>query len=249
MYGLRVSKLTANFHFWMNYHFKCYCECVCRCGHPRSPNLKQTRMDQEGDQDTRGDTESSRGVVATVTSIFGPVVANIHLYMITSQQFHWSTVLICLPSSHRDLWSEINWLLVGFGQQVCLPVAPLCSVCLNQHTCPSAHRSSPNKKLKSSPAKPAGNSPTDKLASPTAQVKEEPGDAPPSQRRKNTAKQEVLRNQPTSEDAPSVLKERSRSTTGQTSVFTPDTKDSRDLDSDSTKYCVKAKQTSHWFVL
>uniref|UniRef100_A0A673WR44 DNA-(apurinic or apyrimidinic site) lyase n=1 Tax=Salmo trutta TaxID=8032 RepID=A0A673WR44_SALTR len=31
----------------------------------------------------------------------------------------------------RDLWSEICWLLVGFGQQVCLPVNPLCSVCLN----------------------------------------------------------------------------------------------------------------------
>ncbi|CAM4470455.1 unnamed protein product [Leuciscus chuanchicus] len=54
----------------------------------------------------------------------------------------------------RDLWSEINWLLVGFGQQVCLPVGPLCSVCLNQHTCPAAHRSSPSKKLKSSPASP-----------------------------------------------------------------------------------------------
>ncbi|KAG1955983.1 endonuclease III-like protein 1 isoform X2 [Pimephales promelas] len=54
----------------------------------------------------------------------------------------------------RDLWSEINWLLVGFGQQVCLPVGPLCSVCLNQHTCPAAHQSSPRKRLKSSPASP-----------------------------------------------------------------------------------------------
>lgn len=43
----------------------------------------------------------------------------------------------------RDLWHEINWLLVGFGQQVCLPVSPLCSTCLNQHTCPSAHAASP----------------------------------------------------------------------------------------------------------
>ncbi|XP_071389919.1 endonuclease III-like protein 1 isoform X1 [Centroberyx affinis] len=48
----------------------------------------------------------------------------------------------------RELWSEINWLLVGFGQQVCLPVSPLCSVCLNQHSCPSAHRASPAKKPK-----------------------------------------------------------------------------------------------------
>uniref|UniRef100_A0A8C5DU25 Endonuclease III-like protein 1 n=1 Tax=Gouania willdenowi TaxID=441366 RepID=A0A8C5DU25_GOUWI len=41
----------------------------------------------------------------------------------------------------REHWSEINWLLVGFGQQLCLPVNPLCSMCLNQHSCPSAHRS------------------------------------------------------------------------------------------------------------
>uniref|UniRef100_H3D989 Endonuclease III-like protein 1 n=1 Tax=Tetraodon nigroviridis TaxID=99883 RepID=H3D989_TETNG len=43
----------------------------------------------------------------------------------------------------RELWREINWLLVGFGQQVCLPVSPLCSVCLSQHHCPSAHKKSP----------------------------------------------------------------------------------------------------------
>lgn len=48
----------------------------------------------------------------------------------------------------RELWSEINWLLVGFGQQVCLPVNPLCSMCLNQYSCPSAHKCSPAKRLK-----------------------------------------------------------------------------------------------------
>lgn len=48
----------------------------------------------------------------------------------------------------RELWSEINWLLVGFGQQVCLPVSPLCSVCLNQHDCPSAHKNSPVRRPK-----------------------------------------------------------------------------------------------------
>ncbi|KAM6972511.1 endonuclease III-like protein 1 [Aplochiton taeniatus] len=48
----------------------------------------------------------------------------------------------------RDLWSEINWLLVGFGQQVCQPVSPLCSLCLNQHSCPSAHQTSPAKRPK-----------------------------------------------------------------------------------------------------
>ncbi|XP_018615781.1 endonuclease III-like protein 1 [Scleropages formosus] len=53
----------------------------------------------------------------------------------------------------RELWSEINWLLVGFGQQVCLPLSPRCSECLNEHRCPSAHHSSPGKKLKLSPSK------------------------------------------------------------------------------------------------
>ncbi|KAM9314960.1 endonuclease III-like protein 1 isoform 1-T1 [Pholidichthys leucotaenia] len=68
----------------------------------------------------------------------------------------------------RELWSEINWLLVGFGQQVCLPVNPLCSVCLNQHSCPSAHKNAP-------PKRPKGQSP--RSPSPTApiKIKTEPG--------------------------------------------------------------------------
>ncbi|XP_053327482.1 endonuclease III-like protein 1 [Spea bombifrons] len=40
----------------------------------------------------------------------------------------------------RDLWSEINWLLVGFGQQICLPVSPQCSTCLNRDICPGAKK-------------------------------------------------------------------------------------------------------------
>ncbi|XP_048408314.1 endonuclease III-like protein 1 isoform X1 [Stegostoma tigrinum] len=38
----------------------------------------------------------------------------------------------------RELWSETNWLLVGFGQQMCLPVNPRCAVCLNRDICPTA---------------------------------------------------------------------------------------------------------------
>uniref|UniRef100_A0A8C4ZCW2 Endonuclease III-like protein 1 n=1 Tax=Gadus morhua TaxID=8049 RepID=A0A8C4ZCW2_GADMO len=37
----------------------------------------------------------------------------------------------------RALWGEVNWLLVGFGQQKCRPLRPLCSECLNQSCCPS----------------------------------------------------------------------------------------------------------------
>ncbi|XP_062820368.1 endonuclease III-like protein 1 isoform X1 [Anolis carolinensis] len=40
----------------------------------------------------------------------------------------------------RELWSEINWLLVGFGQQTCLPVGPRCSQCLNKEICPASRK-------------------------------------------------------------------------------------------------------------
>ncbi|CAL9700621.1 unnamed protein product [Knipowitschia caucasica] len=69
----------------------------------------------------------------------------------------------------RELWSEINWLLVGFGQQVCLPVNPLCSMCLNQHNCPSAHKASPVKRPKSGSPSPI-----------TRKTKTEPGKVEPS---------------------------------------------------------------------
>ncbi|XP_047636857.1 endonuclease III-like protein 1 [Phacochoerus africanus] len=38
----------------------------------------------------------------------------------------------------RELWSEINGLLVGFGQQTCLPIRPRCQACLNRTLCPAA---------------------------------------------------------------------------------------------------------------
>jgi endonuclease-3 len=40
-----------------------------------------------------------------------------------------------LPKSE---WRELNWLLVGFGQQLCLPNAPKCRGCLNEDICPSS---------------------------------------------------------------------------------------------------------------
>ncbi|XP_060116943.1 endonuclease III-like protein 1 [Heteronotia binoei] len=40
----------------------------------------------------------------------------------------------------RELWSEINWILVGFGQQICLPVSPRCGGCLNRDICPASRK-------------------------------------------------------------------------------------------------------------
>ncbi|XP_067118625.1 endonuclease III-like protein 1 [Centruroides vittatus] len=40
----------------------------------------------------------------------------------------------------REHWREINPLLVGFGQTICLPVRPNCSRCLNKYLCPFGKR-------------------------------------------------------------------------------------------------------------
>lgn len=46
----------------------------------------------------------------------------------------------------RDLWDEVNHLLVGFGQTVCKPVAPKCSSCLNLQLCPYGRKQVNSKK-------------------------------------------------------------------------------------------------------
>jgi endonuclease-3 len=38
----------------------------------------------------------------------------------------------------KHLWTEINPLLVGFGQTMCLPIRPKCYDCSLKDTCPSA---------------------------------------------------------------------------------------------------------------
>lgn len=35
----------------------------------------------------------------------------------------------------NELWSEVNLLMVGFGQQICIPVKPRCNDCLNRNIC------------------------------------------------------------------------------------------------------------------
>lgn len=41
----------------------------------------------------------------------------------------------------KDYWDEINYLLVGFGQEICLPRFPKCAECLNRDICPFAPKS------------------------------------------------------------------------------------------------------------
>ncbi|XP_076623717.1 nth-like DNA glycosylase 1 [Colletes latitarsis] len=46
----------------------------------------------------------------------------------------------------KDLWKEVNHLLVGFGQEICLPRFPKCGECLNKDICPFVRNSGMQKK-------------------------------------------------------------------------------------------------------
>ncbi|TMW44036.1 hypothetical protein DOY81_010885 [Sarcophaga bullata] len=47
----------------------------------------------------------------------------------------------------QSLWAEVNHLLVGFGQTVCLPIKPKCSTCLNRELCPFGMKTLKNVKI------------------------------------------------------------------------------------------------------
>ncbi|CAH3106420.1 unnamed protein product [Pocillopora meandrina] len=48
-------------------------------------------------------------------------------------------------SHQREEWDELNVLLVGFAQQTCVPVTPMCEFCLNSKICPEGRRRSRGK--------------------------------------------------------------------------------------------------------
>ncbi|XP_003744683.1 endonuclease III-like protein 1 [Galendromus occidentalis] len=73
-----------------------------------------------------------------------------------------------LPS---DLWEELNWLLVGFGQTVCGPTHPKCSECLINDVCPNAFKE--NKKKASPEGKKKASPEGKKKASPQGKKKQE----------------------------------------------------------------------------
>ncbi|KAL4710288.1 hypothetical protein ACJJTC_011542 [Scirpophaga incertulas] len=46
-----------------------------------------------------------------------------------------------------ELWSEVNHLMVGFGQTICLPINPMCHECLNNDICPSSEKGQKSQKI------------------------------------------------------------------------------------------------------
>lgn len=45
----------------------------------------------------------------------------------------------------RDLWNEVNHLMVGFGQVVCTAKNPSCDICDNAEICPARVVAKPKK--------------------------------------------------------------------------------------------------------
>ncbi|CAL7937399.1 unnamed protein product [Xylocopa violacea] len=46
----------------------------------------------------------------------------------------------------KNLWSNLNYFLVGFGQEICLPRFPKCEECLNKDICPFSKKDRTRKK-------------------------------------------------------------------------------------------------------
>ncbi|VCW67058.1 unnamed protein product [Gulo gulo] len=78
--------------------------------------------------------------------VLSPTAVDTHVHRIANR-LGWTKAVTKSPEKTRaaleawlprELWSEINGLLVGFGQQTCLPVRPRCQACLNRSLCPAA---------------------------------------------------------------------------------------------------------------
>jgi endonuclease-3 len=73
---------------------------------------------------------------------------DVHVHRIT-QRFRWVPASVKTPEDTRKAleswlpkkhWSEINEILVGFGQTICLPRNPRCDLCAANTLCPSAFK-------------------------------------------------------------------------------------------------------------
>ncbi|VDL19273.1 unnamed protein product [Hymenolepis diminuta] len=75
----------------------------------------------------------------------------------------------------RDIWADVNKLLVGFGQQTCLPARPRCESCRNAPICPTAPRYLTSKKSTTTAAKSTSDSNKRSATSPI-EIVDEPED-------------------------------------------------------------------------
>ncbi|PFH32486.1 endonuclease III family 1 protein [Besnoitia besnoiti] len=70
------------------------------------------------------------------------IAVDVHVHRIANR-LNWVRTKTPIETQHavqrflpRELWAEINLLFVGFGQQICRPVKPLCHECKASQWCP-----------------------------------------------------------------------------------------------------------------
>ncbi|XP_025840686.1 endonuclease III-like protein 1 isoform X3 [Vulpes vulpes] len=89
--------------------------------------------------------------MAVAWGIVSGIAVDTHVHRIANR-LRWTRTMTTSPEKTRaaleewlprELWGEINGLLVGFGQQTCLPVRPRCGACLNRSLCPAARSPEP----------------------------------------------------------------------------------------------------------
>ncbi|KEP64637.1 UNVERIFIED_CONTAM: endonuclease III family 1 protein [Hammondia hammondi] len=80
------------------------------------------------------------------------IAVDVHVHRITNR-LNWVRTKNPIETQHalqkflrRSLWGEINLLFVGFGQQICRPVNPLCSACKASQWCPVGRKASRKEK-------------------------------------------------------------------------------------------------------
>lgn len=99
-----------------------------------------------------------------------------------------------------ELWQEVNHLLVGFGQTICLPIGPMCHECLNRDICPSSGQG--RKSPKKTPTKLKVEGEEEPFKSPN----EKPSSKSPNKRKVTPKKKEQSEVLPIKKDSESQMK-------------------------------------------
>ena len=89
--------------------------------HARAPNSQSAPLGQKTNKDARTNAKE-----------LGRVATKVPTYMF----FSFNTIAFTFVP--RELWKNVNLILVGFGQQICVPVSPRCHGCSNSSMCPSS---------------------------------------------------------------------------------------------------------------
>lgn len=137
-----------------------------------------------------------------------------------------------------ELWSEVNHLMVGFGQTICTPISPICNECLNRDICPSSGkgRKSPSKRTPVKQEHKVESSEEDEFEKKKKipLLKIEP--VKPKKQKKVTPKKEVKEPEMEQEEKLTVAKNTSRKTTPKNKAINKEAPCDIDVNMDGFKH-------------